>query len=564
MKIYNKILTSICLLSALAIASCTKYDNPPPVFEELKDMTKAQRKVLLISIDGLSGPMLEKIAPPQISALKKNSKYAYNTIRTETPAAGWASILTGTALAKHQIVNNDFERDQNDDNHEHGDVTSYRNVLDYVTQYKTVKTAMVSPWDELRNYVKVADYAPIVNTDQAVKDSTIALIKNNKSLGTIYVNLRDVVKAGDQGGYSEENSSFKAAVLKSDEYVGEIINAMKARESYASEEWLVILTTNMGKQNTDIDDGFIMLYNPLFKEFKLEKSGFNPVQFDNKTGRATLHDPDNRYDAGETKSFTVQMDVKFNNPVPNGYSSFFSKSTNLGGQNITGWQWNFYPSNGQWAVTVGGSNNGGSGKQQINSPNNPGTGVWRNLIMTVEYVNASTRNLSLYMDGVHQATANISSRKSLSSLEDLRVGHRPGDNDVPTNFSAANLTYYNTALSATTIKDNFGLKDISKHPNFANIIGYWPMDEGTGSQFFTGIPGAPNLSLSGKYSWINLGENYPSGTVNLPVTSNISIPTTVNDIAPLTLYWMRIDVLSDFGMDGNSYLNNFELEFLND
>ncbi len=562
MKVINNILFALCILSGLTISSCTKYLNSPPVFEELKDLTTNQRKVLVISIDGLGGSSLEKIAPTTLTELQKNSKFAYNTIKTETSASGWASMLTGTGYAKHKISNDNFESNQNDDNHQHGDVTSYRNVLDYVTQYKSVKTAIVTPWENLRNFVKIADFAPIVSTDLAVKDSTIKLISISKSLGTIFTNFKDVEKAGTTGGYNENNTSFKEAVIKTDEYIADIIKAVKARPGYAKEDWLIIITTNHGGGENEVDFGFTMAYNPAFKEYKLVKSGFNPVKFDNKTGRATFHDETGKFDAGETKSFTVQMDVLFNN-VPGGYSSFFSKSTNLSGQTITGWQWAHYPG-GKWVVTVGGSLNGGSGKQELSSETNPGTGIWRNLIMTVDYINSSTRNLTLYMDGVFQKTMNISARKSLSITEDLRVGHRPGDNDVPASFSAANLIYYNTALSANTVTNNYKLKDLTKHPNYSNIIGYWPMDEGTGGMFFGGAPGTPNMSLSGTYTWLNLGDSYPSSTSVVPVTSSISIPTNASDVAALTLYWMNIDILSDFGMDGSPYLKNFEIEFLKD
>ncbi len=562
MKLYNKILSMLCILSAMTVASCTKYDNPPPVFEELKDLTTNQRKVMVISIDGLGGTSLQKIAPPQIMALQKNSKFAYNTLKTETGAAGWASMLTGTGYAKHKISNDDFEADQNDDNHQHENITSYRNVLDYVTQYRSVKTAIVTPWEDLRNFVKIADFAPVVSNDVQVKDSTLNILGQSRALGTMIVNFKDVEKAGENGGFNEGNVNFKNAVLKTDEYVGNIVNAIKARENYEKEDWLIIITTNHGGGADETDFGFTMAYNPAFQEFKLQKSGFNPVRFDNKTGRATFHDETGRFDVGENKSFTVQMDVKFNN-VPGGYSSFFGKSTNLSGQNITGWQWAHYPG-GKWVVTVGGTLNGGSGKQEVSSEEAPGTGVWRNLIMTVEYVNSSTRTLSMYMDGKFQKSINISARKSLNINEDLRVGHRAGDNDVAGSFSPANLVYYNTALSASTITNNYGLKDLTKHPNYADIIGYWPMDEGTGGMYFGGYPGTPNMALSGSYVWLNMGDSYPSASAIMPVTSSLSIPTNATDIAALTLYWMNIEILADFGMDGNPYLENFEIEFLKD
>ena len=161
-----------------------------------------------------------------------------------------------------------------------------------------------------------------------------------------------------------------------------------------------------------------------------------------------------------------------------------------------------------------------------------------------------------------EATADILAKKSLTTSELLRVGHRKGDTDTPTPFYGANLSFFNVALSDAVIKANVGLKDITQHPNYANLIGFWPMDEGTEGTFFNKAPVGYNMSLSGVYNWANLGALYPPGTTSEPVTSSLSIPSSVSDISALTLYWMNINILPDFGFDGKPYLKNFEIEFL--
>ncbi|TKC05139.1 alkaline phosphatase family protein [Pedobacter frigoris] len=565
MKLNYKTFTALSagLLSILIYSGCKKYDNPPPVFEELKNLASAPRKVLIISIDGLTGTELQAVAPPVITGLQKNSKYTYNTLKTASDAGGWVSMVTGTGFSKHQISNDNFERTQNPNDDVHGNITSYRNVLDYVTQYKAVTTAMVTTWPNLRNYVRNADFSPVVTTDVAVKDSTINLLANKAGLGTIFVNFRDVQAAGGNGGYVATNSNYKNAILKADEYVGEIMTALKARKNYANEDWLVIITANHGGSSANPTNGFTLAYNPAFKEFELKKSGFNPVLFSTATSRAVVPNDNGLYDVGDTKNITVQMETKFNSTNIN-YPTFFGKSTDLNGSVITGWQWGHYGD--QWSVTVGGIANGGSGKLQVNATTAPGTN-WHTLTMSITTtVNgsgvATARSLKLYMDGNLEATSDILGRKSLSTTELLRLGHRKGDTDTPTPFYGANLQFFNVALSDATIKANIGLKDITKHPNYSNLIGFWPMDEGTEGTFFNKAPVGYNMSLSGVYTWANLAALYPPGTTVEPVTSTLSIPSTVSDIPALTLYWMKIPILADFGFDGKPYLNKFEIEFL--
>jgi hypothetical protein len=415
-KIYNTIFC-VCAIGILGFASCKKYANPPAIYEELKGLSAGQRKILVISIDGLTGSELQTVAPTNITTLQKNSKYSYNTLKTASDAAGWVSMLTGTSFVKHQISTDNFERAAGSSNDEHAPIVSYRNVFDYITQYKSVKTAFVTPWANLRGYMRNADFAPAVSTDLAVKDSTVSILNSQTGLGTIFVNLRDVEAAGANGGYLATNANYKNAIIKADEYVGNIMTALKARKNYSSEDWLVIITSNHGGSSANPTNGFTLVYNPAFKPYELKKTGFNPVLFNNATGRASLINDNNLYDAGETKSFTVQMDVKFNS-VPSGYSSFFSKSTNLSGQLITGWQWALYPG-GKWVITTGGTLNGGSGKLQVSAPTAPGTN-WHTLTMSINTtVNgvgvATARSLKLYIDGNLEITSDILSRKSLTT-----------------------------------------------------------------------------------------------------------------------------------------------------
>lgn len=563
MKILNKFknYTAFALFIPLCFTACKKYANPPAVYEDLKNLNAAQRKVLVISIDGVTGAELQAVAPTNITALQKNSKYSYNTLKTASDAAGWVSMLTGTGFSKHQISNNNFDREQAAD--DHAPIVSYRNVFDYVTQYKTVKTAFVTPWANLRGFMRNADFSPVVSTDLAVKDSTVSILNSQTALGTIFVNLREVEAAGDNGGYLASNANYKNAIIKADEYVGNILTALKARKNFANEDWLVILTSNHGGSSANPTNGFTLVYNPAFKPFELKKSGFNPVLFNNTSSKAEAPNNNNLYDVGETKSITVQMDVKFNSTNVT-YPTFLGKSTNLSGGTITGWQWGHYGD--QWSVTLGGSANGGQGKLQYNAVTAPGTD-WHTLTMTINTtVNgsgvATARTLKMYMDGNLESTSNILVHKSLTTSELLRLGYRKGDTENATPFYGANLAFYNVALSDAVIKANVALKDITQHPNYANLVGFWPMDEGTEGTFFNKAPIGYNMALSGIYNWANLGALYPPGTTSEQVTSPLSIPSSVSDISALTLYWMKINILPDFGFDGKPYLKNFEIEFL--
>jgi Type I phosphodiesterase / nucleotide pyrophosphatase/Domain of unknown function (DUF4983)/Concanavalin A-like lectin/glucanases superfamily len=562
-KIFKILLVTGSLLS-IGYMGCKKFDNPPPFFEEIKTLNTVQRKVLVISIDGVTGSELKTIAPPKMEELKKTGKYNYDVLKgtMATDVASWASIVTGVGYSKHLINSNDFLPTPKENSH---DVpTVYRNVLDYVLQFKAVKTSVVTPWQNLRNYLKIADFAPVVSTDLAVRDSTINLLNTQSQLGTVIVNFREVQAAGLNGGYLASNATYKDAILKADGYVGDILTALKARKSYANEDWLIIVTTNHGGSDVAPQGGFIIVSNPALLSRELKKDGYAAPLFATTTSRATpSNNNSSLFDPGLTGDLTVQMDAKFNSTNVN-YPCFLSKSTNLTGGTITGWQWDHY-GNG-WQVTVGGSANGGSGKLQINAVTPPNTD-WHTLTMTIKTtVNGSNvptaRVLKMYIDGTLEATADILARKSFANTEIFRVGHRAGDTDTPTPFYGANLTYFNIALDDATVKANFNLKNITQHPNYANLIGFWPMSEGAESILSNKISGGTDLSLSGTYTWANLQGLYPPGTTLQPATGSISVISTPSDITALIMYWMNIEIKPDYGIDGNPFLNKFEIEFI--
>ncbi|SFH00416.1 alkaline phosphatase family protein [Pedobacter insulae] len=548
-KIINRILP-LALLMGIVYSSCTKYDNPPPVFEEFEPTVTTQRKVLVISIDGLAGSELKAIAPTNIEALRKTSKYSYDVLRGQVAndVASWATMITGVSYSKHLIRENTFQPTPKENSHDAPAV--FRNSFDYVLQYKSVKTAMVTPWAELRNYVKVVDRAPVVTTDVAVKDSAINIINTITPLGTMIVNFRDVQAAGASGGFLATNATYKAAVVKADEYVGNIITALKARKNYVNEDWLIMVTTNHGGSNDDPKPGFLIASNKNLKEEEVKKSGFNTVNFKTDAIVAAVPDDHGLYSFGTDKDFSVQMQTKFMSA--NYYPQFLGKSTS----NYTGWFW--MQEGNQWNLEFGGTNNGGGGKQQLGIAAGLADGSWHTLTMTVKYVNSTTRTASAFVDGVFKSSYNVSASKNINTTELLKLGVVGGNSD----FYAANLSIFNIALEPAVVTANIALKDITKHPNYANLIGFWPINEGGEGVISNKAPVGYDMYLSGPFSWPSMGTSLPAGNIPDPNAGGKSIILTPAAVSATMLYWMNIKILPVFGIDGNPFLNQFEIEFL--
>ncbi|SDM77285.1 Type I phosphodiesterase / nucleotide pyrophosphatase [Pedobacter steynii] len=561
MKLKNTLLfTGALIISATVFNACKRYENPPQVFEEYGDngTNLATRKVLVINIDGAVGADIKTINPPNIAALIKTGKYSFTVLRDAIPTDGGsiASMLTGVSSAKHKIVDDTYIPHNGSDD-DHSVITNYPSVfsrmLDVRPEFKTVT---ITTDVALNKYVIHSDHRILNATDALVKDSAVNILQNNNAR-MVFVDFRDVKTAGKAGGFAADAPAYKGAIEKTDGYVGEMVAALKKRKDYAKEDWLIIVTTNRGGDESNSKPGFLICSNPSFKEKGVSKEGFNTMHFKGTSTFATVNNDNGLYNAGTDKDFTVQLQIKSN--VGNSYPGFFSKSTGVSGGTTTGWT--MMQDGTKYSVIFGGSANGGTGKNQING-NAVFDGKWHTITVTVK-LSGGVRTATLYTDGLQVATGNITAAKDLSTTGPLTIGHKNIDGSSNLDFYAADIEYFNVALDATTVKDNIALKDVTKHPKYANLIGYWPLDDGGGAVINNVAPTGYNFLMKGSGTWDALGNDIPGSRSPQNITDGtLSVIATGADVTALTFYWLKVPVISGWGLDGVSWISNFEIEFI--
>lgn len=557
----------LALLSTavLVVSSCKKYPDPPPEFENYGGDSTANkaRKVMVISIDGVSGEVLETIAPPNIQTLIGHGKYSYNVLRStvSTDASTWVTLLTGVGYAKHKIQDSTFIYNPGDFD-ENSSVPYFPTIFNYILPSKPqYNMAMVTPWAELAHYTRILNESIAVADDQAVKDSAVSLLKSKSSLGLMFVDFHEAELAGYAGSFSATDAAYKAAILKADEYIGDIIKALKGRENYEKEDWLVIVTTNHGGSSSDPEPGFMICSNEALAKEEVRLRGFNTVHFKgsgNDAVNAIVPDDNGLYNFGDSEDFTIQMQIKFNTNTR--WPGFFSKTNNgLHGANITGWL--FMQSSSHYGIVFGGTDNGGSGKNQIGTSDPVTDGTWHTLTFTVKSEDDGTRMARLYVDGKLNSSKDIASNGNLDSDGPLKLGFTPVDGSGASDFYTSGVAIFDVALDAATIVDNMALKDIHKHPDYNNLIGYWPINEGGGTVLHNQAPKGYNMVLTGPFTWESLGVNAPPNLVaDSTVKGHVSVVTTGSDVAANILYWLNIEVKSDWNIDGQPWLKNFEDE----
>jgi predicted AlkP superfamily pyrophosphatase or phosphodiesterase len=210
-------------------------------------------KVLVIGIDGVRPDVLAEVGTPAIDALAAEGTFT-DAARTGLPSVsgpGWSSLLTGVWPAKHGVTNNDFTGKR------------YDAFPDFLTRIEQVRPA-------LRTFA-VADWKPLVEAEDGVPTIGDAVdekhVLDGYELGWAEADERSVALAvtalaegdpdalfvylGNPDEVSHETAAigeeYRAAIAEADRQVGRLVDAVRARATWSSEDWLVLMSTDHGR-----------------------------------------------------------------------------------------------------------------------------------------------------------------------------------------------------------------------------------------------------------------------------------------------------------------------------
>lgn len=571
----SKIITGISAVlgSLLLVApSCKKYADPAPYFEENPDtLLVNSRKVLIIGIDGAVGAEYKTIAPPVLMGLKTHSKYSWDAVSDEvtTDAASWKTMMSGVSYSRHQIMDSSFIFSQPAGGAQHTAPAIYPSFFTYLltSSRADTKTSFISSWGTMLNrLVPEVEDKVLAASDAAIKDSAITRIKKESS-DLVVVNFNGVAVAGQAGEFSASSAGYKDAVLKVDGYVGELMTALKSRPEYnKKEEWLVIITgthggigNSYGGPSEKESNIFSFYYNENLKEKELTRDGaFAGVELkgrDAEVIRAQALNDGGLYNPG-TGQQTIQLRVK---GTAGYYPHFFSKMEKWA--STPGWS--MFSAGGNWAISVRSTT---SGERRIQ----PGSPVifdnqWH-MITVVFADSASKRWVRRYTDGIRHDQTDITSHYNnggtIASPSPLTMGWQADPGMPAVTFYSADVMIFNTALTDEEITNGICLKDITQHPKKANLIGYWPGNDGFGGRLKNKAPGyTTDFILEGASQWTSIPELPCTIAPNTdPVKESLLVKSV--DVVPAIFYWLRVPLNDSWGLESTNWLTKYETEFL--
>jgi len=233
-------------------------------FESPLPEGKSEKKCIVIGFDGTRCDVLPYIDEHSESGIKdvlnmNGSNYiSYcggvnypqeNTQDTST-APGWCSILTGQWADVHGIYENYIPK-------------SNENLTLFTTlvENKTIDSSeFIVSWDGHFNksdctYYPEKEYVESKNLNVTFKDTsddngtfseTLNNVKNENCTDFLFCILEYCDHLGHASDFGHQNSSYVDAFEKDDSSAHKIISAIKERDTFSSEDWLIIITSDHG------------------------------------------------------------------------------------------------------------------------------------------------------------------------------------------------------------------------------------------------------------------------------------------------------------------------------
>lgn len=562
-----RILSLVAIFAVVAVtSSCKKYFDPPLIFEkeEPQSITK-DRKVLLISIDGLAGTALNEYVPANITKLLEHAKYTFESMADANTrdAASWTTLLSGKSSGKHGVYTNDFDTSEEDDDdiHDHdgsgvstGYISLYQRLLE---SGRNLKTLSVTSWEPLdHNLFNLSDENGVVPSDEAAKTKAIDRLKNgDKDLAFAVVNFRDLNAAGVAGGFSMANPTYKTTLDRIDGYIGEIMTAVEQRKNYAGEDWLIVVTSNHG----GIDKSYggatleerkvpLILYNPNFLKRQFIIPPFtNGFKARNGINGTISSVEASRYNIGTSGEYTIQLKLlvhQFGTLNP----AIISKQNNTGNSDDG---WSFIHNGGiGWRFKIKGT--------QVTFNKQFEVGKWYTLTARI-YTDGSTRKVQVFTDGEMGSEGTLGTAQG-SSSSNLNVGYSASYVGGTLIQSVKDVYVYNKALPVDYIKDNYCKSPVDDQYK-GDMIGGWDLGDGIGARLKNRVAGAPDFVVNGAYSWEFLQNDFCKLLTGSEKNPDELLLGAV-DVAPQIFYWLHIKPSDSWGLEGKVFLSDYETEFV--
>jgi len=246
----------LLLILAMAFSSCKKDE---PILENcptwttvcadtsiIIDPLKANRKVLIIGIDGFRADAMQEGLSPFMYAFAQN-QHTYFTDKNHVQeltfsGPNWSSLCTGVDFCKHRVTTNDFEGNR---------LNEFSHFFKYLKQANPQKnTVSVVNWTPINEELATpfADYAPT----ESINDNGVFVIANGLlnqgnplTPDVLFLQFDELDGMGHEYGFNPNVSEYANYITTLDGYIDSLVSIIEAKR-LNGEEWLICIISDHG------------------------------------------------------------------------------------------------------------------------------------------------------------------------------------------------------------------------------------------------------------------------------------------------------------------------------
>lgn len=524
------------------------------------NVTYGDPKVLLVIVDGVRGQSIQEIEPPEIQRLLNTAIHSWVSVSDEgtvEPGANWASMMTGVSKGKHGVLNNDFENNNFD---------TYPLFFDRLRQADTTLQSAVYTSSALfgAEFGGSADQSAVSANDETVTAAAVTALGSAEDLDLFTVHYTRPNAVGAAAGYDSSVPAYREAVLAFDSQVGQLLAAMRSRENFDTEKWLVVVTSSIGgdypvddddNDNTifskPLNNTFTIFNSPTYKTryigkpFAGNRYQGNFIRFDERLYGTVTEGDNSVYNFGEN-SFAIELKVKKNKTVTQIYPTLLGKRGEWDTETDSV-GWTIFLEDNYWRFNARGTTGGG----QI-SGGELADGTWNSIAIVGRIINGE-RILITYTNGVRNNELNVKNWGAIDNNQPLRIGYMGPHEDWDPDAYIADVRIWKLALAEEVINQyacEIGVDE--NHPYYDALAGFWPVTSYSGGRIEDLGPLGNHLILS------NTGESslHLNELICAPSSDDLAanVPRAVD--VPLQIFtWLKVFAEENWQLDGRVWID---------
>lgn len=208
-------------------------------------------KTLLIGVDGVQLERLQAINPTNFNRLNIAKTYTGGIVgesseQDTNSGPGWATILTGVWKHKHLVATN-----------EAGEANpAFPSVFKRLKLANSqLKIGSFAHWNAINAQFFTSDVALIDQVQSGLTDvAAVSAAINFINVGGdfTFVHLDDVDHTGHSYGFG---SAYDMSLAVMDQQLGQLINAVLAKQQQTGDDWLILVTTDHGREASGYNHG---------------------------------------------------------------------------------------------------------------------------------------------------------------------------------------------------------------------------------------------------------------------------------------------------------------------